>query len=256
MRSYEAARSLFSFMAFCAWSVVVLGVLAALIGASSVSQYGGPEAGILAMAPGVVLGITGLLLVAFVQMGRATVDTAEYTQQMLKVSRDQLEVSRQGLKQGGEQSGSFAALRKVEPPTKIAVQNSGTSFAEVSAKPTSPVEMIADEIITYRKNQIERFGGQFQLGTKVFQSLDIAKQYVESHAPSKAEQQRMQLAGQSPKQVNTNQVQALHSEPAFTRKREVIERDGKYAFGDMTFPTREAANEYAAQMGINPNLKT
>jgi hypothetical protein len=97
MRSYEVARTLFSFLAFCAWSIVVVGGLVALIGAGGGSRYGGAGAGLLAMVPGLSIGIAGLLLVAFVQIGRATVDTAEYTQQMLKISRDQLEISKQGL---------------------------------------------------------------------------------------------------------------------------------------------------------------
>ena len=36
MRSYETARSLFSFLAFCAWSMVVIGVIAAFVGMGSV----------------------------------------------------------------------------------------------------------------------------------------------------------------------------------------------------------------------------
>lgn len=97
MRSYETARTLFSFLAFWAWCVVIAGVLVALVSAAGASQYGGAGAGLLATAPGIGIGIAGLILVAFVQMGRATVDTAEYTQQMLKIARDQLEVSQQGL---------------------------------------------------------------------------------------------------------------------------------------------------------------
>ena len=85
-------------MEFGAWSIVVIGVLIAVIGGGGVTRYAGAGAGLLAMAPGIGVGIAGILLVAFVQIGRATVDTAEYTQQMLKISRDQLEVSKQGLK--------------------------------------------------------------------------------------------------------------------------------------------------------------
>jgi len=117
MRSYEAARTLFSFLAFCAWSVVIIGVLVALIGAGGGSRYGGAGAGLLAMAPGIGIGISGLILVAFVQMGRAGVDTAEYTQQMLKIARDQLEISRQSLSGTVQQSKGFNSVKKQLEPT-------------------------------------------------------------------------------------------------------------------------------------------
>jgi hypothetical protein len=45
-------------------------------------------------------------------MGRATVDSAEYGQQALKVARDQLEVSKQGIKQGTGLENSFADLAR------------------------------------------------------------------------------------------------------------------------------------------------
>ncbi len=66
------------------------------------------------MVPGIGIGITGFILVAFVQMGRATVDTAEYTQQMLKLSRDQLEVSKQSLKVQNSAPQTFAAATQKE----------------------------------------------------------------------------------------------------------------------------------------------
>jgi hypothetical protein len=115
MRSYEAARSLFSFLAFVAWMVIIAGVLIALIGAKGASIYGGAGAGLLAAMPGIGIAMMGFLQLAFVQIGRAGVDTAEYTQQMLKISRDQLEVSQQSLKQGKRFEAGFAALEQIAP---------------------------------------------------------------------------------------------------------------------------------------------
>ncbi len=129
MRSYEAARSLFSFLGFIAWSVVVLGVLVALVSAAGGSRFGGAGAGLLAMVPGVAIGIAGFILVAFVQMGRATVDTAEYTQQMLKIARDQLDVSKQGLNQGKVLEQGFAALKSAPEERPAASFADATSDA-------------------------------------------------------------------------------------------------------------------------------
>lgn len=108
MRSYQAARGYFEFVEFMGWLVVIIGLIAAG-GAgflASNSLTGNPISLIplaLSVLPGVaVLGI-GFFIVVYVQTGRATVDSAEYAQQALKVSRDSLELSRQmvHLAQGG-----------------------------------------------------------------------------------------------------------------------------------------------------------
>lgn len=135
MRSYEAARSLFGILAFLAWAVVAIGVVAAFIGAESVPSYAGDEMVLLALAPGIGIGILGLVLVAFVQMGRANVDTAEYTQQMLKISRDQLDVSRQALKQGASAPEGFADMAQDDPTPSLSNTQKAVS-SNSSKEPT------------------------------------------------------------------------------------------------------------------------
>jgi hypothetical protein len=191
MRSYEAARTLFSFLAFSAWSVVVIGGLVALVSAAGVSQYGGGGAGMLAMVPGIGIGLTGFILVAFVQIGRATVDTAEYTQQMLKISRDQLEVSKQGLKLQSAGPQTFAAA---------AQKNSGekpkSSFANQVDKASPPTREITDpepkqlnhETTLYLGKTIEIESGSFLYNRIPFKTLLAAQKYIDSFAtpPTKA----------------------------------------------------------------------
>jgi hypothetical protein len=195
MRSYEAARSLFSFLAFVAWSVVVIGVLVALIGMGSVSQYAGGGAGLLATVPGIGIAITGFILVAFVQMGRATVDTAEYTQQMLKIARDQLEVSRQGLKAHQEGPTSFAGQAAA---SAVADQR---SFAErIPAERTQndvprtdgpyiPSFLQTDqsrdhalENWDYRDTRINKTEHGYLVEGETFESLELAKLHVDGEA--------------------------------------------------------------------------
>ena len=116
MRSYETARSLYSFLTFCAWCLVVGGVIVALIGAGAASEMrsfgrSAPAAAVfMASIPGLALTLAGVLSLALVENGRAAVDTAELTQQMLKVAREQLEVSKQALRQGQHVAGSYEAL--------------------------------------------------------------------------------------------------------------------------------------------------
>ena len=182
MRSYEAARSLFSFLAFIAWSVIVIGVLVALASATGASRYGGGAAGLIAMVPGIGIGITGFILVAFVQMGRATVDTAEYTQQMLKLSRDQLEVSKQSLKLQNTAPQTLTAVTQKESAqgskNSFANQLSTTSPTEGEPKGSKMVQPPAEGIV-YQGRTIAVVDGSFHFAKMSFATLEKAQSYID-----------------------------------------------------------------------------
>ncbi|AGI68695.1 hypothetical protein OAN307_c31620 [Octadecabacter antarcticus 307] len=199
MRSYEVARSLFSFLAFCAWSIVVIGVLVALIGAGGGSRYGGAGAGLLAMVPGLSIGIAGLLLVAFVQIGRATVDTAEYSQQMLKVSRDQLEVSKQSLNPGSQNSTSWATEMDEadkskrpsfgEPSASEPHRSDNAPTTDVGTPPAKLAALPKDingflplnsegTLLEYRGREIKFSSGKYDLAGQKFSNVNTLKKYL------------------------------------------------------------------------------
>ena len=151
MRSYEAARGLFSFMALVGWIIVAGGVIAAFVGVSVGSEMGrygygrgpGPEV-LLFMLPGVGIGIVGVITLALSQMGRAGVDTAEYSQQMLQISRESLDVSRQSLRQGEQLRTSFEALKvnaPKEPSASYAELRAGSPPQTPAAQPTPAPEV-------------------------------------------------------------------------------------------------------------------
>lgn len=173
MRSYEAARSFFSFLGFMAWSVIIIGVLVALAGAGGGSRYGGAGAGLLAMVPGVNIAITGFILLAFVQMGRANVDTAEYTQQMLKIARDQLDVSKQSLKQGYEAAASFSTKGE----TKLAESEKGFASKKAATTP-DPKEKISKDV-EYNGKLIVSSGDTYHYSGIPFKTLGQAKDYID-----------------------------------------------------------------------------
>lgn len=184
MRSYETARSLFSFLAFCAWSVVIIGVLVALVGAGGGSRYGG-GAGLLAMVPGIGVGLAGLLLVAFVQMGRATVDTAEYTQQILKISRDQLEVSTQGLKLQATAPHTFATAAQTESAPEVKssfASRAGNSSPQGRTVGTIAPDEPTDQSTIYRGKTIRDQKGKFFYRGIEFDTLLAAKDHIDSLA--------------------------------------------------------------------------
>jgi hypothetical protein len=186
MRSYEAARSLFSFLGFMAWSVIILGVLIAFVGASGAGKFGGAPAALGAMIPGVAIAIAGFIELAFVQMGRASVDTAEYTQQMLKIARDQLEVSQQSIKSTRQQIQTFAQLN-TETKSNMentgkgfgAFQNSGTSNAEQKTISIHESGMMDGDTQVHSGHTITFKDGKFRTAGASFASLELAEQYID-----------------------------------------------------------------------------
>ncbi|MFV0644697.1 MAG: hypothetical protein ACK5NN_09400 [Sphingomonadaceae bacterium] len=117
MRSYEAARSYFGFLGFVSWCVIIIGAIVAIVSMTAFGQvsraYGGSSmAGLAGMIPGVAIMFSGFMGLVIVQIGRAGVDSAEYTQQMLLLSREQLEISRHTLKQGPDGEQIYAAVQE------------------------------------------------------------------------------------------------------------------------------------------------
>ncbi|WP_299919333.1 hypothetical protein [uncultured Roseobacter sp.] len=150
MRSYEAARNLFSFLAFFATCVIILGVIVGILGATAASTgfQSGPNGlqALLGAIPGAAITLAGFYGLVMVQMGRASVDSAELAQQSLEVSRQQLEVSREVLAQGKATAASYAALLKRQPSMKAQPSDaSDSSPAETSygARP-EPMGSIAE----------------------------------------------------------------------------------------------------------------
>lgn len=113
MRNYATARSLYSFLEFLAWSMVIGGGILAIAGAGMAEQAGSsgfgrssgtnPVAMFIAAVPGVVVCIFGILLAAMIQSGRANVDAAEMTGKMLVLAEESLK-----LQKTQQQTQSFA----------------------------------------------------------------------------------------------------------------------------------------------------
>lgn len=151
MRSYEAARGLFSFLAGCAWLIIAAGAIIAVMAAMAISNsgFGRPPSDaqvMLATIPGLSISFAGFLALAIVQMGRASVDTAEYSQQSLSVSRQHLELSKQLLEQGKTTAASFASLatRRLVPSTDTQTdQTEGASYSNQPAQSAATTEPVS-----------------------------------------------------------------------------------------------------------------
>lgn len=154
MQSYTTSRSIFSFVEFVSWVAVVLGVIGAIAAFSIAADSGFRQlrvlTGLMAAAPFVVLSFLGLLSVLFVQVGRANVDTAKMTGQMLLLARKQtkmLEASYsnrdQTLAAGSERASKAAEQIDWPVPDE---DKKRTGFAKkVSDQPADAAEPVIQE---------------------------------------------------------------------------------------------------------------
>lgn len=223
MRSYEAARRLHSFLGTCAWVVIIAGAFVAFGGINMASQSfrgaGNEMQVILAGLPGAILAVAGFFALAMVQMGRAAVDTAELTQQVLQVTRAQLEVSREALEQGKAAATSYAELLKPQPAAKAngadtatnanpepsygnrSVQTETVDHLADDAAPSISAEQASDAKVQLEHTpskaaddllpndedatpalEIHKVGGTFLVGNKAFKTAREAEAYATANA--------------------------------------------------------------------------
>lgn len=184
MRSYEAARSYFNFLGVLSWGVIAIGAIVALfsiVAAGEMSRgYGGAGmAGLAGILPAAVIMFTGFMGLVIVQIGRAGVDTAEYTQQMLKIARDQLEVSRQALRGPHSPANSFADVGDGTEGSSSAYENLESKRDE--SEPIDTVNAaIENAIETYKGHAIEKSGPAFLVGNKGFLNLEAARVHIDA----------------------------------------------------------------------------
>jgi len=203
MRSYEAARNLFSFLGFCAWAIIALGIAIAFMGAaatSSMSRSASDMQLLLGAAPGIIMAIAGAFGLAMVQMGRTSVDGAEYAQQSLDVSRQQLEISKQILAQSNTAAASYTAVSPARTPSNADTPDSsaaspGATYAHqgntAAALASSGAAALPDSVgdpqlekneqvlLAPAQQEIVYKNGSYFIGENQFQSRKVAVQFQE-----------------------------------------------------------------------------
>lgn len=137
MRSYHAARTVFSLLSILAWFVILAGGALAVISggmAAERASFGNEMVALMAAIPGAFLSLLGFVMLVLSQIGRAGVDTAEYSQQMLQASRDHMEVSRQLVRQGEALEQGYAVLAsKIEATSAVSYAGKLSSGEPVSS---------------------------------------------------------------------------------------------------------------------------
>ena len=158
-RTYGTARFVFSILEVLGWIAVALGVLSAIF-----SVFGG-RLSLLVFAPALYLAISGLVSVTFVQIGRAIVDTAELTRDILCVVRGESPAEDESPQTAVDQSRSW-------PPDP----------SKITRSVSNPVleKGVELEEITRREDEYEDDGitgtiESYEFGGEEFQTLQKAK---------------------------------------------------------------------------------
>jgi hypothetical protein len=190
MRSYEAARSLFGFLSLLCWIVIAVGAVVAFSGASAATDMmrfsSSPIGIIMAALPGGLVALMGFFGLAFVQVGRAGVDTAEYSQQALQISRDHLEVSRQALRHGEEVKNGFASLKAPAgaPPTASYASLRGQA-RDVAPPVDAAVGKASDApTVDYKGHDIKSLALGYRCAGMGFPTLEAARSYIDGITPA------------------------------------------------------------------------
>jgi hypothetical protein len=192
MRSYQAARSLFSFISAFSWILIIGGILLIFrVGdmALEMSRYNRvPEmiGLILGVIPGIVTTIVGFFGLVTSQMGRAGVDSAEYGQQMLQIARDQLEISRQTLHKGDALRQSFEALASAKEASSSAsyAEHLTQPKAAADTSPVLPTTASQPTVIGYKGKEIAALENGFHFAGTAFPTLAAAQAHIDLLLPN------------------------------------------------------------------------
>lgn len=279
MRSYEAARSLFSFLGFCSWAVIFLGAVLAFSGGTIIGTGMGRNASglsaLMGAAPGFILAMLGFYGLALVQMGRAGVDSAEYAQQSLDVSRQQLEISKQVVEQGATLAVSYAALIQNRPVDERPVD---TASVEATDDQFSYGTRETEEPLAARKKpapESEQISApeDEEPPEEVAAITEIVLESLPETAAPEPKAEDLVLAANPPEpelkpvlpslEIDTpspeNEPEAetdpVLETPKTIVEKTIMEENGVFTYGNLTFSSRDAAERYISQFGVNPNAK-
>ncbi len=190
--NYGAARGVLATAEFLMWCGVAIGVIIAVLSAGAASRgFGSP--GLIVAVPGLVISAICFLGVVLAQIGKAGVDSADYSYQMLSVARDQLEVSRQSLKlqQSAPRSGFTGATvntsdGRTDPKLSSGSFASRRSLAKVETsriEPASDHEDVKIRYVDYRGKRIHSLAnGGYWVDDRTFVSLARAKEFLDRAA--------------------------------------------------------------------------
>lgn len=192
MRSYQAARTLFSILQIISWGFILLGIIVAVIGMGAAGagsrSFGGSATTLAffsALIPGLALTFMGFLGLVFAQWSRASVDSAEYGQQSLQIAREQLEISKQGLR-GSDRDPGYHGLQQAKDELHSGGQTAPSTSASSAyarralEKRTDASERPASaKTLVYKSRAISFDGRTYYVAKKSFATVEDAQTYID-----------------------------------------------------------------------------
>lgn len=170
-RSYATARSIYSFIGYVGWVMMGLGLVVFVVGSSISDPFLSEILQPASFVAGLIISMLGLFAVGASQAWRAGVDTAEFTQQILKTSRDQLRVSQQALKANVGGPASFSDV-----PDKDVSKGAPTSaWEQGDVKSASEMPPLITE---FHGQEIVFENGQYRIAEKEFATLSKARDFI------------------------------------------------------------------------------
>lgn len=237
MHEYRTARTIFGFMEFVSWALVVIGVivfLAGMSGGASMSRsFGGSSLGALTGAlPGIFLTIVGIMCVMLVQVGRATVDTAEMTGKLLKNSNEELKLLKsQGARVAPDARPAGAA--KTGPSRDSPASHEASNLGE-----TNP------SVVKHRGQRIDVAVDGVFVGRERFASIDDAKVHIDRMPPAPG-------SPVAPKSLGERIEPTMSSEPSAKQHvhngKTIRETETGAFVGMMRFDDLDGAREFIDQ---------
>ena len=181
MRKYRAGYLVLAILAFICWILIIFGVIMILTGIVNMADMRSRmfinnmlAGGIF--STGVMFVVIGLIGLALDQLGRAVFDSAEINQLQLKVARDQLEVSRQALKQGDRFEQGYAARHAAKEellgaPGEAPPKASFADRKSIAHKPGDTIE--------YKGKEIRLVEAGYVFGGTVFSTVEEAYAHID-----------------------------------------------------------------------------
>jgi len=182
------------------WIILIIGLIQAFIVAKTFGLYPferGLNQGLaqfVGAMPGLLTAFLGLCIIAVTQACRAAVDSAEYAQHMLKISRAQIEYSKAAVRHGKQLGATLEGLLKLQgvPDKPGASEGSKARLTPEGNSPAVPqftsqnlgrdgVRLVAETTETTEHNghKIEYRDEAYHVAGITFSTLAKAKNWVD-----------------------------------------------------------------------------
>ena len=173
-RSYVTARNVLSFLEIVGWITVAIGVLAALVGFGTgglfltISHDPPFLARLIAAVPGLIIFLSGLFAICYVQVSRSHVDMAEMTRELLDLART-----------SPKEAQARTSMRPKPVSEDQRTEPAARADPPVSTKRDAPKKGEERLVETYKGVDIYKRHNGHYVGEKWFANIASAKEFVD-----------------------------------------------------------------------------